>query len=185
MSKQSLICNLHVTSSLSCQYWFEKNPQTMAILTITTVTVSIDIFVSHINLEWIKPTSRKIIMWTKTQLIDKIITKRCMISYHSPLCDTVVEAIHNVPRFRVSCVKLVIFLLYNNLFIYQVLCILIYSRSSLYSFLKHGLIHSTKPARTTQSNIREKLPRLMIILWLISLTGIQWQISFCNYWRIN
>ena len=31
--------------------------------------------------------------------------------------------------------KLVIFLLYNNLFIYQVLCTLIYHRCSLYSFL--------------------------------------------------
>ena len=31
--------------------------------------------------------------------------------------------------------KLVIFLLYNNLFIYQVLCTLIYRRRSLYSFL--------------------------------------------------
>ena len=35
----------------------------------------------------------------------------------------------------VSCMKLVIFLLYNNLFIYQVLCTLIYRRRSLYSFL--------------------------------------------------
>ena len=31
--------------------------------------------------------------------------------------------------------KLIIFLLYNNLFIYQVLCTLIYRRHSLYSFL--------------------------------------------------
>ena len=78
-----------------------------------------------------------------------------MVSY-SPLCDTVVEAIHNVPRFRVSCMKLMIFLLYNNLFIYQVLCTLIYCRRSLYSSLKYGLIQSTKPARTTHSNIRKK-----------------------------
>ena len=36
--------------------------------------------------------------------------------------------------------KLVIFLLYNNLFIYQVLCTLIYRRRSLYSFIRslHG-----------------------------------------------
>ena len=40
-----------------------------------------------------------------------------------------------LPRFSVSCMKLVIFLLYNNLFIYQVLCTLIYRRRSLYSFL--------------------------------------------------
>ena len=40
-----------------------------------------------------------------------------------------------LPRFTVSCMKLVIFLLYNNLFIYQVLCTLIYRRRSLYSFL--------------------------------------------------
>ena len=35
----------------------------------------------------------------------------------------------------VSCMKPVIFLLYNNLFIYQVLCTLIYRRRCLYSFL--------------------------------------------------
>ena len=35
----------------------------------------------------------------------------------------------------VSCTKPVIFLLCNNLFIYQVLCTLIYRRRSLYSFL--------------------------------------------------
>ena len=41
-----------------------------------------------------------------------------------------------LPRFTVSCMKLVIFfLLYNNLFIYQVLCTLIYRRRSVYSFL--------------------------------------------------
>ena len=41
-----------------------------------------------------------------------------------------------LPRFTVSCMKLVIFLLYNNLFIYiHVLCTLIYRRRSLYSFL--------------------------------------------------
>ena len=38
-------------------------------------------------------------------------------------------------RFTVSCIKLVIFLLYNHIFIYQVLCTLIYRRRSLYSFL--------------------------------------------------
>ena len=36
--------------------------------------------------------------------------------------------------------KLVIFLLYNNLFIYQVLCTLIYRRRSLYSLLRKSLI---------------------------------------------
>ena len=36
------------------------------------------------------------------------------------------------PRFTVSCMKLVIFLLYNNIFIYQVLCKVTYR--SLYSF---------------------------------------------------
>ena len=34
-----------------------------------------------------------------------------------------------------SCMKLVIFLLFDNLFIYQVLCTLIHRRRSLYSFL--------------------------------------------------
>ena len=33
------------------------------------------------------------------------------------------------------CMKLVIFLLYKKLFIYQVVCTLIYRRRSLYSFL--------------------------------------------------
>ena len=47
-----------------------------------------------------------------------------------------------LPRFTLSCMKLVIFLLYNNLFIYQVLCTLIYRKRSLYSFL-FGLIHYT------------------------------------------
>ena len=42
-----------------------------------------------------------------------------------------------LPRFTVSCMKLVIFLLYINLFIYQILCTLIYHRRSLYSFLLH------------------------------------------------
>ena len=42
-----------------------------------------------------------------------------------------------LPLFTVSCMTLVIFLLYNNLFIYQVLCSLIYRRRSLYSFLVH------------------------------------------------
>ena len=40
-----------------------------------------------------------------------------------------------LPLFTVSCMKPVIFLLCNNLFIYQVLCTLIYRRRSLYSFL--------------------------------------------------
>ena len=40
-----------------------------------------------------------------------------------------------LPLFTVSCTKPVIFLLCNNLFIYQVLCTLIYRRRSLYSFL--------------------------------------------------
>ena len=40
-----------------------------------------------------------------------------------------------LPRFTISCMKLVIFLLYNNLFIYLVLCTLIYCRRSVYSFL--------------------------------------------------
>ena len=41
-----------------------------------------------------------------------------------------------LPRFTVSCMKLVIVLLYNHIFIYQVLCTLIYRRRSLYSFLR-------------------------------------------------
>ena len=40
-----------------------------------------------------------------------------------------------LPQFMVSCMKLVIFLLYNNLFIYQVLYTLVYHRHSLYCFL--------------------------------------------------
>ena len=40
-----------------------------------------------------------------------------------------------LPRLTVSCMKLVIVLLYDNLFIYQVLCTLICRRRSLYSFL--------------------------------------------------
>ena len=34
-----------------------------------------------------------------------------------------------------TALELVIFLLYNNIFIYQVICTLIYRRRSLYSFL--------------------------------------------------
>ena len=45
-----------------------------------------------------------------------------------------------LPRFTVSCMKLVNFLLYNNLFIYQVLCTLIYRRRILYSFLYTHII---------------------------------------------
>ena len=42
----------------------------------------------------------------------------------------------NTNRFAVSCMKLVIlFLPYNNLFIYQALCSLTYPRPSLHSFL--------------------------------------------------
>ena len=40
-----------------------------------------------------------------------------------------------LPLFTVSRTKPVIFLLCNNLFIYQVLCTLIYRKRSLYSFL--------------------------------------------------
>ena len=40
-----------------------------------------------------------------------------------------------MPRFTFSCMKLVIFLLYNNIFICQVHCTCIYPRCSLYSFL--------------------------------------------------
>ena len=40
-----------------------------------------------------------------------------------------------LPLFTVSRTKPVIFLLCNNLFIYQVLCTFIYRRRSLYSFL--------------------------------------------------
>ena len=42
---------------------------------------------------------------------------------------------YSLPLFTVSRTKPVIFLLCNNLFIYQVLCTLIYRRRSLYSFL--------------------------------------------------
>ena len=50
-----------------------------------------------------------------------------------------------LPRFTVSCMKLVmIFLLCNNLFIYQVLCTLIYRRRSLYSFLFYACWHRNK-----------------------------------------
>ena len=46
---------------------------------------------------------------------------------------------HFLPLFTVSCMKPVIFLLCNNLFIYQVLCTLIYRRRSLHSFLMNKL----------------------------------------------
>ena len=49
-----------------------------------------------------------------------------------------------LPLFTVSCMKPVIFLLCNNLFIYQVLCTLIYRRRSLYSFLLNHLMIQTK-----------------------------------------
>ena len=39
------------------------------------------------------------------------------------------------PQFTVPCMKLMIFLIFNNLFIYQVLYTRIYRRCSLYSFL--------------------------------------------------
>ena len=39
-----------------------------------------------------------------------------------------------MPRFTVSCMKLGIFLLHNNLLIYQILCTLIHRRRSLNSF---------------------------------------------------
>ena len=46
-----------------------------------------------------------------------------------------------LPLFTVSCMKPMIFLLCNNLFIYQVLCTLIYRRRSLYSFFLYQLIY--------------------------------------------
>ena len=49
-----------------------------------------------------------------------------------------------LPLFTVSCTKPVIFLLCNNLFIYQVLCTLIYRRRSLYSFLLEYVFMITK-----------------------------------------
>ena len=42
---------------------------------------------------------------------------------------------HFLPRFTVSCTKLVIFLPYNNLFTCQVLCTLIYHRRILYFYV--------------------------------------------------
>ena len=47
-------------------------------------------------------------------------------------------SINFLPRYTVSCMKLVNCLFYNNLFIYQVLCTLIYRRRSLYSFFKES-----------------------------------------------
>ena len=51
-----------------------------------------------------------------------------------------------LPLFTVSRTKPVIFLRCNNLFIYQVLCTLIYRRRSLYSFLSYRLHASWYPA---------------------------------------
>ena len=48
-----------------------------------------------------------------------------------------ISYIYFLPLFTVSCMKPMIFLLCNNLFIYQVLCTLIYRRRSLYSFLSN------------------------------------------------
>ena len=50
------------------------------------------------------------------------------------VCSDISYNYYFLPRYTVSCMKLVIFVLYNNLFIYQVLCTLIHRRRSLYSF---------------------------------------------------
>ena len=64
-----------------------------------------------------------------------------------------------LPRFTVSCMELVIFLLYNNLFIYQVLCTLIYRRRSLYSFLyvllRNDWMHMPNKSGNTKARNRE------------------------------
>ena len=46
---------------------------------------------------------------------------------------------------HITSMKLVIFLLYNNLFIYQVLYTLIYRRRSLYSFLTELMYERSFP----------------------------------------
>ena len=60
-------------------------------------------------------------------------------------CDAKLPSVSclQVRHSTVPCMKLVIFLLYNNLFIYQVLCTLIYRRRSLYSFLMIKLDNNT------------------------------------------
>ena len=70
-------------------------------------------------------------------ILDRIIAEQiiCTISLSSGTkYDISYIHYHFLPRF--SCMKLVmIFLLYNNLFTYQVLCTVIYRRRRLYSFL--------------------------------------------------
>ena len=60
-----------------------------------------------------------------------------------------------------------VFLLYNNLFIYQVFCTLIYRRRSLYSFLLCILLHKT--------SIHQECSAMMIwrfeVWWFVSLNG--------------
>ena len=64
----------------------------------------------------------------------------------------------------VSCMKPVIFLLYNNRFIYQVLCTRIYRRRSLYSFLLHSTVHihwyHNNTSTFKSSKVRTKLTKL-------------------------
>ena len=59
-----------------------------------------------------------------------------------------------LPPFTVSCMQLVIFILYNNLFIYQILCTPIYRRRSLYSFLWENMLNLTHTL--TQQNISDR-----------------------------
>ena len=66
--------------------------------------------------------------------------------------------------------KLVIFLLYNNLYLYRVLCTLIYRRRSLYSFLFEGfrylgeiLLGGTQDSKTDDN--KNGYARPFSILW--------------------
>ena len=88
----------------------------------------------------------------------------------------------SLPRFTVSCMKLGIFLLYNNLFIYQALCTLIYRRRSLYSFL---IVPSHQPVGTgtfewfyTPINLHKYNAKCHEII--PNLYGLR----FCNYYGL-
>ena len=64
-----------------------------------------------------------------------------------------------LPLFTVSRMKPMIFLLCNNLFIYQVLCTLIYRRRSLYSFLYDRWLYPSHTGRRPRRDLQNRPDR--------------------------
>ena len=80
-----------------------------------------------------------------------------------------------LPRFTVSSMKLVIFFLLYNIFIYQVLCTLIYRRRSLYSFF---LNHCWR-------YVGNRFHLNMITLQQFEFNKMSFNMSSVQWWRFH